>query len=53
MLSAGWNRRAMLLPSSPKHSPLETLLLALAFQFFAKEANDKGEDELRVLLCFY
>lgn len=52
MLSAGWNRREILLPSLSSHSPLEMLLPALAFQFFAKEENNKREDELRFFYIF-
>lgn len=36
----------------PPNSPLETLLLGLAFQFFGKKENNKGEDKLRFFYIF-
>lgn len=51
-LSAGWNRQETLLSSLLNSSPLEMLFLGLAFQFFGKKGNNKGEDELTDFFFF-
>ena len=38
--------------SLPNNSPRGMLLLGLAFQFFVKKENNKGEDELRFFYIF-